>query len=224
MAAKRRARRGPGRPSGAEAATGREALLRAARALMTEKGLPRVTLREVAERAGVQPALVGYYFGGKDALLREVTAEVAAEMMGRIQESVSGEGSFEERLRRLVRGLVAAVSQDPYAPRLVVEQVLFADEATLDDFVDRFGRANAAALTALLESGRRRGETRAVEPMFFAPALIGMCVFFFLAAPVHQRIFGTERITPELARRFADHTVSLLLHGLVPAQAARSGA
>ena len=46
----------------------REALLRAARDLMGEKGLPQVTAREVAERARLNPGLVRYYFGGKHDL------------------------------------------------------------------------------------------------------------------------------------------------------------
>ena len=46
-------RRRPGRPAGAQGGEGRAALLRAARELMGEKGFPRVTAREVAERAGV---------------------------------------------------------------------------------------------------------------------------------------------------------------------------
>jgi AcrR family transcriptional regulator len=70
-------RRRPGRPVGIPPGESQHALLRAARDLMAEKGLPRITLREVAERAGVQPALVSYYFGGKSFLLRAVVADVA---------------------------------------------------------------------------------------------------------------------------------------------------
>lgn len=211
--------RGPGRPAGGRGRAGRDALLRAARALMTEKGLPRVTAREVAERAGVRPALVNYYFGGKQGLLQAVTAQVAGEMVERIRRTVEEEGSVQERLRSLIHGWVGAIANDPYAPRLIVEQVLLGDPETIDVFVERFGRANVANLTALFEEGRSRGETREVEPMFLIPALLGMCVFFFLAAPVHQRMFPTGPITPELARRFADHTADLVLHGVAEGSA-----
>ncbi len=214
-----RLRRGPGRPAGGRSRAGRDALLRAARSLMSEKGLPRVTAREVAERAGVRPALVNYYFGGKQGLLEAVTAEVASEMVEHIRRTVAEEGSVEERLRSLVHGWVAAIANDPYAPRLIVEQVLLGDPEAIEVFVERFGRANVEALTALFEEGRRRGETRRVEPMFLIPSLIGSCVFFFLAAPVHQRLFRTGPITSELARRFADHTADLVLRGVARSDA-----
>ncbi len=209
-----RPRRGPGRPPGGRGGAGRDALLQAARAVMTEKGLPRVTAREVAARAGVQPALVNYYFGGKQGLLQAVTEAVASEMLDRLRRSVAAEGSVAERLRSLIQGWIAALAQDPYAPRLIVEQVLFADAAAIDDFVERFGRANLEALRSLFEEGRASGQTRGIEPMFLLPSLIGMCVFYFLAAPLQQRLFGVERITPELAERFAEHSAELILHGL----------
>jgi AcrR family transcriptional regulator len=186
---------------------------------MTEQGLPRVTVREVAARAGVQPPLVNYYFGGKRGLLRAVTAEVAGEMVRHLQHSVDAGGSVAERLTSLLHGWVAAIADDPYAPRLIVEQVLFAEPEVIDEFVRRFGRRNAEALTALFEEGRASGELREVEPMFLAPALIGMCVFYFLGAPIHQRLFGVDGVTPELARRFADHAAELVLKGLLPREA-----
>lgn len=207
-------RRGPGRPAGAPARQGREALLVAARELMAEKGLPRVTLREVAQRAGVQPALVHYYFGSKEGLLRAVTALVAGELVGRIQQAASLEGSSEDRVRSLVEAVTASFAADPYAPRLLIEQVLFGEPDVIDGFVDRFARPNLAAIRGLLESGRASGELREVEPMFLLPALIGCCHFFFLAAPILQRVFGIDEITPDLARRFADHTAALVLDGI----------
>ena len=163
----RSSRRRPGRPAGSQPGEGREALLQATRDLLAERGMPRVTVREVAERAGVQPALVNYYFGSKADLLRAV-----------------------------------------------VEQVLFADDEIIDEFVDVFARANLAAVRSVLEAGRASGTLRPVDPLFFMPSAIGATVFFFLAEPIVRRLFGVEEITPELARRFAQATADLLLHGV----------
>lgn len=207
-------RRGPGRPPGAHSREGREALLRAARELMAEKGLPRVTSREVADRAGVQPALVNYYFGGKDELLRAVTAEVASEMRERLEQAVASEGSFEERMRAVISSWVAAMTEDPYGPRLIVEQVLFGEDSVLDAFAEAFGRPNVSAIVSLLADGRAEGAVRDVDPSFLIPALAGICIFYFLSAPIHGRLFGYETVTPETARRFADSAAELVLHGI----------
>jgi AcrR family transcriptional regulator len=208
-------RRGPGRPAGARGHT-QETLLDAARRLMAEKGMPRVTVREVAERAGVQPALVHYYFGGKDGLLRAVVADVSGRMLAAIQAGAATEGSVEERFRALLRAAVRFWAREPYAPRLVMEQVLFGEEARIDEFVQGYARPNLATVSALLEAGARQGEVRPIEPIFLLPSLLGGVIFFFLASPVILKLFELDAITPELAEKLADHTVDVVFHGISP--------
>jgi AcrR family transcriptional regulator len=51
-----------------DAAASRQALLHAAAELFDERGYERATIREIGERAGVDPALIARYFGGKEGL------------------------------------------------------------------------------------------------------------------------------------------------------------
>lgn len=208
-------RRGPGRPAGGQSGEGQEALLQAARELMAEKGLPQLTVREVADRAGVKPALVSYYFGGKRGLLQALTGEVAASMVEGFAQSAARGESFEERLRAVLRHAVELLGKHPYGPRLVVEQVFFGEEEVIDAFVDRFARRNLETMNRLLAEGQRSGEIREVESMFMAPMLFGSILFFFLAAPVIRRLYGIDEITPEMGRRFADHAVDVVLRGIL---------
>ncbi len=57
-----------------DAAATRAALLAAAQGLFAERGYDRATLRDVGERAGVDPALIARYFGGKEGLYLAVFA------------------------------------------------------------------------------------------------------------------------------------------------------
>lgn len=79
-------RRAPsdGAPAGATAQRldPRGRILAAAIALIGESGWGRVTTRRVADRAGVNNALVHYYFGTKQALLVQAATQVLAEQFG----------------------------------------------------------------------------------------------------------------------------------------------
>jgi|ETNmetMinimDraft_26_1059896.scaffolds.fasta_scaffold00002_4 AcrR family transcriptional regulator len=181
---------------------------------MAEKGLPRVTVREVAERAGVQPGLVNYYFGGKEGLLRAVVAHVANRTLERASSALAHEGSAEDRLRAMLRAVIVGMTEDPYGPRLIAEQVLFGREEVIDEFADRFARRNLSLIQDLIEGGRKDGSFRELDPLFLVPGVLGGAIFFFLAAPMLRRLFGIEEITPDLAERFADHYVDVVLHGI----------
>jgi len=206
--------RRPGRPAGTRAGEARDALLAAAHELMAEKGYPRVTVREVAERAGVQPGLVNYHFGSKTGLLRSVVGSVSEEMLDRIHQAIGAKGSTEERFRALVHGIVEAINAAPYAPRLMVEQILFADADVVEEFVERFARPNLAAILELLGDGRRDGSIRDVDPRFMIPSLVGACVFFFLSSPIVRRLYDIDEIDSEITREFASHAAELILHGI----------
>jgi TetR/AcrR family transcriptional regulator len=206
--------RRPGRPAGTRAGEAREALLAAAHELMAEKGYPRVTVREVAERAGVQAGLVNYHFGSKTGLLRSAVGTISEQMLERVRQAVANEGSIEDRIRALIRGIVEAITAAPYGPRLMVEQILFADADVVEEFVERFARPNLTAILELLEEGRIDGSIREVDPRFMIPSMVGSCVFFFLSSPIVRRLYDIEEINAEITQEFAEHTAELILHGI----------
>ena len=207
-------RRGPGRPAGASTGAVREALLVAARALMAERGLPRVTVREVAERAGVQPALVNYYFGGKDGLLQAVVDDLTQRVYERVREAAAEPGPPEARLRAMLRAMARDMAEEPYAPRLMVEQVLFGSEDAADDFVDQYASRQLQVLAELFAEGQGEGTFRDVDIALLIPQMLGGVIWFFLSQPVLGRLFDIERVTPELAERFADQCADVLLRGI----------
>ncbi|MFD8706533.1 helix-turn-helix domain-containing protein [Kitasatospora sp. NPDC059648] len=85
----------PSAPRRRDAARSRELLVRAALELFAERGFDRTTTREIGERAGVDPALIARYFGGKTQLyLATVRLEVGDGAPADLLE--------EERLRTLL--------------------------------------------------------------------------------------------------------------------------
>jgi AcrR family transcriptional regulator len=84
----------PARRRDAEAT--RRALLDAAGALFDERGYERATIREIGERAGVDPALIARYFGSKEALYLAVLAD--EERLARRQPAIADLHAIAERL------------------------------------------------------------------------------------------------------------------------------
>jgi AcrR family transcriptional regulator len=72
----------------------RLALLDAAEELLIVKGVAGITTRKVADRAGVNQALVHYHFGTIEELLLATLERVGMHVKERSQEIYSGDGSF----------------------------------------------------------------------------------------------------------------------------------
>jgi AcrR family transcriptional regulator len=96
-------RRGPGRP--ADGADRRTVILDAARGQFAAKGYAGASLRGIAREAGVDPALVHHYFGGKDQLF-VAAVELPFNPADRLPELLAGDpAKLPERLVRTFLGL-----------------------------------------------------------------------------------------------------------------------
>src|SRR5687767_10964247 len=116
--------RRPGRPR-AEESNQRERLLDAAVECFAADGVAATSLRGIAMKAGVTPALVDYYFGSKEQLLDAFIAERIAPVVQTLRESLLAAGEDPRALlAAFVRGIHGVVAQHPWWPALWVREVL----------------------------------------------------------------------------------------------------
>jgi AcrR family transcriptional regulator len=119
------------RPKSSAGDATRARLVAAAAALIVERGWGSVTTRAVAERAGVNQALVHYHFGSMDSLLREaVLARLEPEIQGLIDELLD-DRPIPESIHR-VMGLLDRFDLSSEAGVLMAEAML---QATRDQAV-----------------------------------------------------------------------------------------
>lgn len=95
------------RRRGRPPAGAREAILAAAAALIGEQGLPSLTTREVARRAGVSEASVFYHFGDKAGLLQQVVMAGLTPLKEPVPDGASGDQPLASTLLRLGTALEA---------------------------------------------------------------------------------------------------------------------
>jgi AcrR family transcriptional regulator len=182
--------------------------------VLGEYGYPGATVREIAERAGVNPALVHHYFGTKRGLHAALLDRVTRELRDQIETSASAEGPPADRLRELMKTWVRAVGHDPYVPRLIIEEVLVPEGERLESFVEQFAAPLAERLLKVVAEGTRAGELRPVPIPFVLPSLAGLSFFVFVAAPLLRRIFGIEPTDPAVVEAWAEYVSDLLLFGI----------
>lgn len=145
---------------GKEESETRQALLRAAEALMREEGYAEVTSRKLARRAGLKPQLVHYYFRTMGDLFLALFRQATAEQLARVEEAARA----EEPLVRLFE-----ISCDPATARLQLEFLALANHRKeLHALIAEFGSAlNAREAGIIVESigaeGLRRSGATAAE-------------------------------------------------------------
>jgi len=198
----------------------RQALLRAAEELFSARGFDGVPIEEIAQRAGVNKALISYHFRGKRGLYAAVLASAFAEMAARVESIEAGAADAAEALHGVVGALAAVARERPGFPTLFVREVLATglDPTVLPYLVRILGVSRRLA-----ERGVREGLFRRVDPLLLHFALVGSLVFFFSTERARQRAVADGLVPFAMpdTRAFARFVEETTLRGLAPCRRPR---
>ncbi len=206
--------RRPGRPRGkADETTQRERLLDAAVACFTADGVAATSLRGIAVKAGVTPALVNYYFGSKEKLLAAFIAERVLPVIGSLREGLLAAGGNPQALvTAFVTGLYAVVERHPWWPALWVREVLSDGGALRPMLIEHIAPQVTQVIATSLGTAQHRGELApGLDPRLLVISLIGLTMFPLAAQSLWRRIFAASDIDNAVLLR---HTLALIEHGL----------
>lgn len=195
--------------------SGREQLLDAAAAVMTEAESVHVPLSAIARRAGVTAPLVTYHFGTKEGLLLALARRDTARAVEQLQQLLAMDLAPDEMLRIHISGIIRNYARRPYLNQLL--NLLLRDEgsAAAREIKAAFVEPLAAAQRAMIERGVAEGCFRPVDPALAYFVIVGACRDFFTNKITVKTVLGglpDEGTT----QRYAQTVTEVLFSGLIP--------
>lgn len=165
-------------------------------------------MQEIAEEAGVNQALLHYYFRTKDRLAEAVFREAAGRLAPAVAEVLGSDRSIEEKVEQFVHLYIDTVRQQPYLPGYILSEMHHHPERLTAVASEMAGalptpvaRPVTARLGAQLRERAAAGTMRPIEPEQFLVNLLGLCVIPFVARPMLTFAFGMD---DEAFARFLD--------------------
>jgi AcrR family transcriptional regulator len=204
----------PGRTAAGKNPTA-DKLLLAASELMIASNSIEVSLSEIAQRSGVNAALVKYHFGNKDGLLLALLARDAATEMTNLDYLMAQPISATAKLRLHIAGIIKAYYQFPYMNRLIHYLLHESSNEAADEVSKFFIGPLFAFHSCLLKEGFDAGEFRAVDPVLFYTSLIGACDNLFFSRHAMSRALGVGPVTDEVCRDYVAHMEAMLFGGML---------
>jgi TetR/AcrR family transcriptional regulator len=192
----------------------RAAILAAAESVFARAGLAGARTDLIAAQAGVNKALLYYYFQSKEKLYQAVL-EDHFEQFNRQALQVLGEpGSAREVLLRYV-GLHFDFMSARHRHAPLFQQVMSAGGRFSESLVRKYFEPRGWAVARLLERGIRDGEFRRVDPFHTAISIVALIVFYFAAAPVLQMLGHADAYAAPNLKHRKQEVLDFIRHALL---------
>ena len=191
----------------------RTRLLRTAGELMAERGTIEISLSEIAQRSGLNAALVKYYFGNKQGLMFALVSDVLGMALEQMRGLVGMDLDPVEKLKLHIKAIINIYFRYPYINRLI--HVMLEDPIYGQQVATTVSKPLADTQAELLEGSIASGRFKPIDPMLFYFVVLGACDQLFFGQHILRVAFGIDGIDDDLRRRYTATLLDIVLHGLL---------
>jgi TetR/AcrR family transcriptional regulator len=159
-------------------------ILDAARKVFLENGFDGSTMQQIATVAGINKALLHYYFRSKDRLFEAVFMEAFAKMVPNLFKIFTADIPFTDKIRALVNAYISALQEYPQIPQFILHE-LHRNPGRIIDLMHSTG-IDPEMVMNIIRMELKRGNLVEIEPHQFMVNLLALCIFPFAARPMIQ--------------------------------------
>lgn len=163
----------------------KEKIIQAAQQVFIRKGMDGARMQEIADEAGINKALLHYYFHSKEQLFNDVFYGVLSQLIPGLIAIFKGSEPFLDKIEAIVTQYDTYMSGHPFLPQFVIREIN-RDPDQLSGFMSDQG-LDFSLVDGMIEKEVAMGNIRPITfPHLFAN-LIGMIVMPYIGRPLFQR-------------------------------------
>jgi len=179
-----------------------EKIKEAARQIFQQKGFAGTRTRDIAEAAGINLALLNYYYRSKEKLFSIVMEESLKELFQQVQQIVRDENTtLAEKIDIIINLYVDILIENPNLPLFILSEI----QANPQLFQQKIGLSlpflSNLVIIKQTEQQLKQAGLENINPFHFLLNAVSMIVFPFIAKPLIKSVAGTDEAT---FRQFVD--------------------
>ncbi len=174
-------------------------ILDAAHSVFVRRGTAGARMQDVAREAGVNQALVHYYFRSKSRLAEAVFRRAAGQLLRAVIAVLGSDAGIEDKVGQVVALELDHLLKSPYLPGYLISELTHHPDRvrlligaltglTPDDVRPRV----LSGLKRQLDEGASAGRLAPIAADQFVVNLISLCIFPFAARPMLMAVLGLD--------------------------------
>jgi AcrR family transcriptional regulator len=165
-------------------------ILESARKVFTQRGFAAARMDEIAKTAGINRALLHYYFRSKDKLFDLVFAQRAREFFLGLVGIISGPGTLEEKIKAIVEHDIDMIRSQPDLPIFIMQELSQNPDRLVRMAVESGANPSLMmkAFKLAVKEAVDKKQIRPVDPGQLLINVMSLCVYPFIAKPMIKAV------------------------------------
>jgi AcrR family transcriptional regulator len=152
----------------------REQIIDTAMQLFAERGFEGTSIRDIAEKASVNVAMVNYYFGTKEKLFEKIVEYKSSATRGLLDEIMHNKNlAHIEKIEAIIDSYIEKLFTHRMFHRLVQQELILNQRENLQSAIVNNFIPNAMIIKSIIESGIKQGDFKKVDPELTIATLNG---------------------------------------------------
>lgn len=167
-----------------------EKIYEAARKVFIQKGMDGARMQEIADEAGMNKALLHYYFRSKENLFKAVFKDIFTTFFERVRYTLFSDAPVREKLIVFIDNYIDMIQANPYVPHFILNEIN-RDPGVLKSIMFDSG-IEPQKILELFVNNPQVNESFKADPRHIVVSILGMLIFPFAARPLLQMIYFND--------------------------------
>jgi AcrR family transcriptional regulator len=192
-------------------------IIEAATSVFSEKGKDGARMQEIANAAGINKALLHYYFRSKHKLFRIVFLYQFKKLIGSIFSAIKDDDDFYTFLNTFVTRYIEYIQSRKALLRFIIWEIGKEDPELFNHVQSTFSEQGYSD-NPIIQKTRQAiatGQIKSIDPVHFTISLLGMCIFPFITYQFIGKIIpGADVNDPQFMSKRAEEIVRVIWDGI----------
>ncbi len=171
-----------------------EKILEAAKKVFVAKGMAGARMQDIADEAGINKAMLHYYFRNKEKLFEVIFMEASQKLFPKINSIFESDMPLFEKIEIFCEEYITIMSENPYLPLFVLNEINQDPENFMNKIWDKQKFPRPQKFLEQVEKEVKKGTIKKISPMHLLINLISMCIFPFVGKAMIQFINGLDEL------------------------------
>ena len=171
-----------------------ERILAAAKNVFLKEGMAGARMQDIADEAGINKAMLHYYFRSKEKLFEKIFTELSQHFFPKLVMIFESDESLFRKIEMFVSEYIDQMSQMPYLPIFVLNEVNRQPETFIKRMMGN-RKPPVKKFFSSVEAEIEKGNIKPINPAHLLLNIISLCIFPFVARPMFQIVANTDKAT-----------------------------